>query len=85
MLQAVRPVKGWSLESQDDPSKMHIDALRKADIKGTHTVRYESGLDSISLGHNAKSRDAFAAGVLMAAYFIKGRTGVFGMSDLLNI
>ncbi|MCK4751667.1 MAG: 4-hydroxy-tetrahydrodipicolinate reductase [Bacteroidales bacterium] len=78
-------IKGWDLEKQDDPSQMHIHAIREGEVKGKHTIRYESVLDSISLGHDAKSRDAFAAGALLAASFMKGRSGIFGMSDLLNI
>ncbi len=42
-------------------------------------------LDSISLAHDAKSREAFAEGALLAAAFIKERKGIFGMSDLLDI
>jgi 4-hydroxy-tetrahydrodipicolinate reductase len=78
-------VKSWSLDKQDDPSKLHIKATRKGEVKGIHTIRYDSGLDSISLGHTAKSREVFATGALMAAAFIQGRTGLFGMSDLLNL
>jgi 4-hydroxy-tetrahydrodipicolinate reductase len=48
-------------------------------------VTYESALDIISLGHSAKSREAFAAGALMAAAFLPGKKGIFGMKDLLNI
>lgn len=78
-------INGWGLEQEDDPAQLHIHAIREGEVKGKHTIRYESGLDSISIGHNAKSRDAFAAGALLAASFIKGRTGVFGMGDLLKI
>lgn len=78
-------VKSWSLDKQDDPSKLHIKAKRKGEVKGKHIIRYESGLDSISLEHSAKSREVFAKGALMAAAFIQDRTGVFGMSDLLNL
>jgi 4-hydroxy-tetrahydrodipicolinate reductase len=78
-------ITGWDLEKQDDPSQIHIHAIRDGEVKGKHTIRYESVLDSITLEHDAKSRDAFAAGVLLAASFIKRRSGIFGMIDLLNI
>jgi 4-hydroxy-tetrahydrodipicolinate reductase len=52
---------------------------------GIHTIQYESPLDSISLGHSAKTREAFAAGVLPAASFIQGKKGTFGMQDLLKL
>ena len=77
--------KKWSLEKSKDPSEIHINAIREGEVKGIHTIRYESSLDSISLSHEAKSRDAFVEGALLAAAFIKERKGVFGMSNLLDI
>jgi 4-hydroxy-tetrahydrodipicolinate reductase len=78
-------IKEWSLEQGDDPGVLHIEAVREGEVRGKHTIRYESGLDSISLAHVAKSRDAFAVGALMAASWIMDRKGIFGMSDLLKI
>ena len=75
----------WSLEESDDPSEIHISALREGEVKGKHTVRYESPLDSLSLSHDAKSRNAFVEGVLLAATFISDKKGVFGMNDMLDL
>ena len=80
-----RRVKRWSLEDEGIPSILHIDAIREGEVKGKHTIRYESEVDSITLRHNAKSRDAFAAGALLAASFIRSRKGIFGMNDLLKL
>jgi 4-hydroxy-tetrahydrodipicolinate reductase len=81
---------GWFLKKGDQPQdtdagQLPIEALRKGEVKGKHSIHYESPLDSISLSHEARSRDAFAAGVLLAARFIKDRKGVFGMQDLLKL
>jgi 4-hydroxy-tetrahydrodipicolinate reductase len=78
-------VGSWSLQKQDDPSIMHITAIREGEVKGRHTITHESHLDTIFLGHNAKSRDAFAVGALMAAAFLKDKVGVFSMKDMLRI
>jgi 4-hydroxy-tetrahydrodipicolinate reductase len=78
-------MKGWSLEPHGEPGTIHIEAVREGEIKGRHIIRYASELDSISLSHEAFSRDAMAEGALMAAEFIRGRTGVFGMGDVLHI
>jgi len=78
-------IEKWSLTDNDKTSELHISAIREGEVKGRHTVRYESALDTITLAHDAKSRDAFAAGVLPAAAFILGKKGIFGMSDMLNI
>ena len=78
-------VKSWSLDDQGGPGNIHIDAVREGEVKGIHEITYESDLDSLSLIHAAKSREAFAAGAIMAALFIRERSGVYGMSDLLKI
>ena len=80
-----RLVKRWSLVDEDNSSTLHIDAIREGEVKGRHSICYESDLDSITLSHNAKSREAFAAGALLAAAFIKEKTGIFGMQDLLKL
>ncbi|MDX2432803.1 MAG: 4-hydroxy-tetrahydrodipicolinate reductase [Bacteroides sp.] len=77
--------KKWSLEKSDDPADIHISAIREGEARGKHTISYESSLDIISLTHDAKTREAFAAGALLAAAYIKDRKGIFGMSDLLDI
>lgn len=76
----------WSLENKEnDPGSIHITAVREGDIKGTHTVLYESEVDLISLRHHSKSRKGLALGAVMAAEFLKDRKGVFTMRDLLGI
>ena len=70
---------------QNEEDELPIQAIREGEVKGRHTISYESELDSISLSHDAKSREAFAAGALLAAEFVHGKRGVFGMHDLLNL
>jgi len=62
-----------------------IEAIREGEVKGRHTITYESEVDSLSLSHDARSREAFAAGALLAAEFLHGKSGVFGMHDLLKL
>ena len=71
--------------SDGDTSSLKIDAIREGEVKGIHQVKYESEVDYIFLGHHAKSRDAFAAGVLLAAQYVSDKNGVFGMEDLLKL
>lgn len=79
-------IKEWKL-TKSDPGveSLPIEAIREGEVKGIHAIRYESDVDFISLEHHAKSRDAFVAGVLLAAQFIRGRKGVLGMGDLLKL
>jgi 4-hydroxy-tetrahydrodipicolinate reductase len=61
-----------------------IESLREGTVPGTHTVRYDSVVDRIEISHVAHSREGFALGAVMAAEWLAGREGVFGMDDLLN-
>ena len=76
--------KDWQL---DDEGKDHlkITAKREANVKGTHIVEYESSIDTISLSHEAHSRDGFASGAILAAEFLKDRKGIFTMKQVLGI
>lgn len=74
----------WTLE---DPkaNEIQIVAKRIDAVPGTHTVSYESDIDSISMTHTANSREGFALGAVVAAEWIVGKQGVFTMKDVLNL
>jgi len=74
----------WSL-STDNSDEIQINAIRKGEIPGTHTVTYESSIDAISIKHKAHNREGFALGALVAAEWIVGKKGIFKMSDVLNL
>jgi len=75
----------WSLDTEEKSSDLSIVSKRIADTPGTHLVTYTSKIDEIEIKHTANSRQGFAAGAVMAAEWIKGKKGVFGMKDLLGI
>jgi 4-hydroxy-tetrahydrodipicolinate reductase len=52
---------------------------------GTHIVTYSSPADTIELKHEAHTRDGFVQGALLAAEWLPGRQGVFGMNQLLGL
>ncbi len=74
----------WSLE-KGDKEKIFIDAKREGEVPGFHKVIFDSEIDTITLSHNAKSRKGFATGAVLAAEYIKGKQGVFGMKEMLNL
>ncbi len=76
--------KNWSLRN-DQPDALFISASREGEINGFHKVVYDSVIDSIELSHNAKSREGFATGAILAAEYLKGRKGVHNMKDMLNL
>jgi len=75
----------WINEPSALPEDITIISHRKDMIPGIHTVRYDSEMDTIELTHSAKSRRGFALGAVMAAEFLPGKTGCFGMKDLLKL
>ena len=74
----------WKLEENGE-STIPIVAKRIEDVPGTHTVTYESEVDTINIEHIAHTRQGFALGAVVAAEWIAGKTGVFTMNDVLNI
>ncbi|MFT5907210.1 MAG: 4-hydroxy-tetrahydrodipicolinate reductase [Saprospiraceae bacterium] len=74
----------WALENNND-DVLNISAKRIADVKGTHTVSYESKVDTLRITHEAHSRDGFALGAILAAEWLTGKKGVFTMKDVLGM
>lgn len=61
-----------------------IKAIREGEVPGTHTIHYESTVDSITITHEAKSREGFALGAVLAAEFTAGKKGFYDMSDIFQ-
>jgi 4-hydroxy-tetrahydrodipicolinate reductase len=61
-----------------------ISSTRAGHIPGTHRVGFDSRSDHIALEHVARSREGFAAGALMAAEWIVGRTGFYEFSEVFD-
>ncbi len=74
----------WLNESTEDDKLLSILSRREGDVTGEHDVIYESTADIITLSHKAKNRKGFALGALIAADWIKDKTGVYTMKDLIQ-
>jgi 4-hydroxy-tetrahydrodipicolinate reductase len=75
---------GYSVD-EELSAKIPIYSIRENEVPGTHTVKYDSDIDSLELKHTAHSRLGFALGAVLAAEFINGKKGVYTMKDLLKI
>lgn len=62
-----------------------IVAKRLPDVPGTHQIKYQSDVDQITITHEAKNREGFALGAVVAAEYLQGKKGIFTMRDVLNI
>ena len=62
-----------------------IESFRVGEVPGTHTVTYDSAIDTLTLTHEAHSRQGLAVGALMAAeWLVKAAPGVYTMQDMLQ-
>lgn len=76
----------WEL----NPGESEIEAIpvvseRTGEVPGVHIIRWESPIDELVLEHRAHSRAGFASGALLAAEWLMGKSGVFGMNDVLGL
>lgn len=62
-----------------------IASYREGEVPGTHTVVYDSEIDTLTLTHEAHSRKGLAMGALLAAeWLVQAEPGVYTMKDLLG-
>ena len=59
-------------------------STRAGYIPGTHRLGFDSAADQIRITHEARSREGFAAGALMAAEWIIGRKGFYEFSEVFD-
>lgn len=77
--------KQWVNVASTRAEDLVIISKRIDPAPGTHTINYDSEIDSISITHTAHNRKGFASGALMAAEFLVGKKGVYTMKDVLVI
>ena len=74
-------------ETADDNIKsdqLLIESFRIDSVPGTHTVIYDSEVDSIEFKHTAHNRNGFALGAVMAAEWIKDKKGFHAVQDMFD-
>lgn len=74
--------KTGSTECPDD--KVRIDAVRRGEVPGIHTINYDSKEDLISITHSAHNRRGFALGAVLAAEFTADHEGLLSTDDLFD-
>lgn len=75
----------WVNEQSLQPQELSIISERIDPAPGTHHVKYSSAIDDIEIIHTAHNRTGFALGAVLAAEFLKGKEGFFGMKEVLNL
>lgn len=77
-------IKGWTETLTDDPSQLVIEHERRDEVPGIHSITWDSPVDSITITHDAKSRDGFALGAVMAAEWLAGKKGFHTIDQFIN-
>jgi 4-hydroxy-tetrahydrodipicolinate reductase len=74
----------WVNNPSSTPSDLLITSERIDPAPGTHTVTYQSPIDTIEITHTAHNRKGFATGAVLAAEFAKNKSGIFTMKEVLG-
>lgn len=77
--------KNWENNVFTNEDTLSIHSIREPDVPGTHIIKYTSAQDVIEIKHTAINREGFATGAIMAAKWLIGKKGVYGMNDVLNL
>lgn len=64
------------------PEELHFASVRAGINPGRHEIVFDSTADEVRLIHQAKGRQGFAKGAIMAAEFIKNKKGLYRFEDL---
>jgi 4-hydroxy-tetrahydrodipicolinate reductase len=71
------------LREADPQRSFPITSVRAGATPGSHAVAYDGPHERVTLAHEARSRDGFAAGALAAAEWLPGHPGVHTVEDML--
>jgi len=74
---------GWA-EDTTEPGLLRVDHIRRGEVAGIHTVRYDSDADIITISHDAHSRQGFALGAVLAAEYTRDHEGLLTISDMFK-
>ena len=68
--------------TRNAPEQLRIDAIRRDEVPGIHSICYDSPADSITITHDAHSRQGFALGAVLAAEYVSKHQGWLTADDL---
>ena len=77
-------LKKWVGQTAGGAGELGIVSKRIDKVPGTHTVQYDSLVDSIEIKHIAHSRQGFGLGAVLVAEWVIDKKGMLGMEDYLN-
>ena len=85
VLQQISRKNKWINTEANQQNDLEIVSKRIDPAPGTHKITYTSPIDDIEIIHTAHNRKGFAGGAVLAAEFLKDKTGIFTMKDVLSL
>lgn len=67
-----------------EAGSLRIDSIRRGEVPGIHTIKYDSEADSITITHDAHSRQGFALGAVLASEYTAEHNGLLTISDMFK-
>ena len=71
-------------DRKPESNELHVASVRVGSVPGVHEVIFDCPIDTIELKHTARNLDGFAFGAVLAAEFINGKKGFYGIDELMN-
>jgi 4-hydroxy-tetrahydrodipicolinate reductase len=86
ILQSYPELNGWYLIENESYNfnALPVFSQRIGQVTGTHHISYSSSVDTITISHEAKNREGFVFGAVLAAEWLVGKRGFFTMKDVLG-
>ena len=84
IIENVERKHSWKLGNDPMSVEIPIESLREGQVPGTHSISYENSIDKITIEHEAKNRQGFALGAVLAAEYAAGKKGILTMKDMLS-
>jgi 4-hydroxy-tetrahydrodipicolinate reductase len=76
--------EGSTASANVKKDQLLIESFRIENVPGTHTVIYDSDVDSIEFKHTAHNRNGFALGAVLAAEWVKDKKGFFSVEEMFD-
>jgi 4-hydroxy-tetrahydrodipicolinate reductase len=73
-----------AMEKAGYARRIDVSSTRAGSIPGTHAIGFDGPADAVTLTHEVRDRAVFAHGALEAAKWLKGRSGWFGINDMIG-
>lgn len=96
LVKEVDRIDGWKFGQLTQPdgtvegtdtvaaNQLRVDSIRRGEVPGIHSIKWDSDADQITITHDAHSRRGFALGAVLAAEYTAQHKGLLTMDDLFQ-